>query len=568
MHRIALATAMLLLLPVASASAQDVANCPRTFDARADSSASTLTCRCVTREAPGIVYGSFTYTSDSHLCAAARHAGAPADGSPVVFRAAEGCRGYYGSERNGIASRNWGRWSRSVYLPAFSDGGCVADEAAFQAAVTASAPGGDPPRQATANDSGAEAETERTDDGAANGLKALETLVGAWPPGTVTYGAAQPRGPSGLVVEDIKIDLDRAGPMAPITIEQALVEEVRPLDLSSGPPERLLMTLTGISLTQANSGVEAIVFEIAGSAAVTLNLQIDYTWNGQAGAFAIRRAALDAPGLGALLLSFDLGGLYYRAAMERPDRLPELVAVRGLEVSFEDGGLVGRLIDAVAAAERSESEAVKGLIVRETLAFFDEDMAGQPRLLPLFALLRHAGGLLRDAETPGGTLGAAVQIERALSLEALEREGDLEALLESVQLRSSYSGLPLPLVGHGERDFAGLGLDSLADLTARISVATDKRLYEYGEPVEVTFSGLAKGRANWITLVPVMTSATDWRQWHSVGSGGRIRVAGGLLPGVYEVRVHENWPDGGFTIRASSLFAVGEGFVPRDAFDE
>ena len=64
--------------------------------------------------AGGAVWGSGPYTSDSNICAAARHAGAiGAEGGSVTAVAAPGEASYAGSTRNGIETRNWGSYPTS-----------------------------------------------------------------------------------------------------------------------------------------------------------------------------------------------------------------------------------------------------------------------------------------------------------------------------------------------------------------------------------------------------------------------------------------------------------------------
>ncbi len=62
----------------------------------------------------GSVWGTDIYTDDSSVCTAARHAGVIADaGGYVAVTILEGQESYAGSERNGVASSDWGSWERS-----------------------------------------------------------------------------------------------------------------------------------------------------------------------------------------------------------------------------------------------------------------------------------------------------------------------------------------------------------------------------------------------------------------------------------------------------------------------
>ena len=69
-------------------------------------------------KAAGAVWGSGTYTDDSMLAAAAVHAGVLADGQKGIVKVTilPGAAGYEGSEKNGVASENWGAWEGSYRL--------------------------------------------------------------------------------------------------------------------------------------------------------------------------------------------------------------------------------------------------------------------------------------------------------------------------------------------------------------------------------------------------------------------------------------------------------------------
>jgi hypothetical protein len=88
--------------------------CPDNFTAYTGSS-TTLTCTC-TREAAGkgTVWGTNVYTSDSSVCRAAVHAGIIGRrGGTVSVVAAPGRETYEGTNRNGVASSDWGSYESS-----------------------------------------------------------------------------------------------------------------------------------------------------------------------------------------------------------------------------------------------------------------------------------------------------------------------------------------------------------------------------------------------------------------------------------------------------------------------
>lgn len=84
-----------------------------------------LSCRCsASATRSGSVWGSDVYTDDSTICRAALHAGAVGEnGGLVTLRPVEGRSSYDGSQRNGVASADFGRWQASYQFSGGSQGG-------------------------------------------------------------------------------------------------------------------------------------------------------------------------------------------------------------------------------------------------------------------------------------------------------------------------------------------------------------------------------------------------------------------------------------------------------------
>ena len=96
---------------VAGGAASAPMACPTNMSSFSGTDA--LACVC---PAPGngLVWGSDLYTSDSHLCRAAQHAGfITPQGGPVRVRMAAGAARYSGSERNGVTTQNFGAYRAS-----------------------------------------------------------------------------------------------------------------------------------------------------------------------------------------------------------------------------------------------------------------------------------------------------------------------------------------------------------------------------------------------------------------------------------------------------------------------
>ena len=78
-----------------------------------------LTCSCGKTEGGADMWGTDVYTDDSSLCHAAVHAGAiPASGGSLRVRAISGQSSYTGSTRNGMVTRDYGAWTRSIVFDA------------------------------------------------------------------------------------------------------------------------------------------------------------------------------------------------------------------------------------------------------------------------------------------------------------------------------------------------------------------------------------------------------------------------------------------------------------------
>ena len=64
----------------------------------------------------GTVWGSGPYTSDSSVCQAARHAGVIEDSGIFKVEVVAGQNEYHGSNKNGVDSKNYGSWEKSIVI--------------------------------------------------------------------------------------------------------------------------------------------------------------------------------------------------------------------------------------------------------------------------------------------------------------------------------------------------------------------------------------------------------------------------------------------------------------------
>ena len=69
----------------------------------------SIECSCSSDQMKGTVWGTGSYTTDSSVCHAAKHAGVvgASGGTVTVFRG-EGCQKFTGTDTNGVRSSNWG----------------------------------------------------------------------------------------------------------------------------------------------------------------------------------------------------------------------------------------------------------------------------------------------------------------------------------------------------------------------------------------------------------------------------------------------------------------------------
>ena len=93
------------------------ADCPGNFSALAGTQI-IIGCNCPASSIQGKVWGTSIYTTDSSICAAARHAGAiGGQGGPVWVQGAPGRPNYQGTTQNSITTSNYGNYKASFRFP-------------------------------------------------------------------------------------------------------------------------------------------------------------------------------------------------------------------------------------------------------------------------------------------------------------------------------------------------------------------------------------------------------------------------------------------------------------------
>lgn len=116
-----------------TAVAAAAAPCPATYKQLTDAQRATdTTCSCPDG-ATGSVWGSGMYTTDSSICAAARHAGVLTGAGNVTVRGGAGCPSYQSASANGVSSGSWGQYEASFFFPAKGVATCTASAAALEA---------------------------------------------------------------------------------------------------------------------------------------------------------------------------------------------------------------------------------------------------------------------------------------------------------------------------------------------------------------------------------------------------------------------------------------------------
>ncbi len=114
------------------AKAKSGGKCPTNFKGQDG----TLKCKCDGDE-EGSVWGSSIYTTDSNICAAARHVGAiDEDGGKVTVKPAKGCAAYSGTNKNGVRSGSWGAYADSYYFKGHGKGKCSGKSSTDQCFAT------------------------------------------------------------------------------------------------------------------------------------------------------------------------------------------------------------------------------------------------------------------------------------------------------------------------------------------------------------------------------------------------------------------------------------------------
>jgi hypothetical protein len=95
--------------------------CPSSFDDLKGTPPQT--CSCDGASTIGTVWGTDIYTSDSSICAAAKHDGLSGD---VTVDKADGCSSYVASTKNGITTEDWGPHPGSFYFTSSKKPACPA----------------------------------------------------------------------------------------------------------------------------------------------------------------------------------------------------------------------------------------------------------------------------------------------------------------------------------------------------------------------------------------------------------------------------------------------------------
>ncbi len=132
MKRIGMIAGMALLAvggiaPALAQQADDIEapGCP--YDATGYEPGDIFNCYCDPSYAEGgaAVWGTGTYSDDSSVCLAARHAGLIGEtGGMITVRVLGGCDAYEGSTSNGVISDSWGAWDGSFHFPGVSAPTC------------------------------------------------------------------------------------------------------------------------------------------------------------------------------------------------------------------------------------------------------------------------------------------------------------------------------------------------------------------------------------------------------------------------------------------------------------
>jgi len=517
-----LAAGAVLLLAARSADAADA--CKLSFDDYGDPNAN-VACDCPALSAPGIVYGTLIYTSDSDICTAARHAGQiAASAGTVKLRGAAGCQSYAGSSRNGITTESWGGWDRSYYFPGTHDGSCQVDVSATPSPGPAPAP---MPAPAPAGDA----------------LSIVLALLQAAPPGMFTYGNATSLGPDAFEFTDVVLAPE--GPQSQITMGRMRIEN---LDLAGlmqgGAPGHARLVLENMLLTPENSDIDSDFFELVGSPQVLTNLVLDYTMDATTRAFLLKDFTVDLQGIGKATLAFDLGGVGPEALMA-PEMAMFQGSLKSASLTLVDQTFFARTLAAGIKETGQPEQAVIEIVLQELSNGLAE--IGATPGDRFFQGGSKIGGLILDAKSPKGPLVITLAPAQPVSFQQLNQLPDANAAAELLNLQVSYAGsvatLPDPIVSE--------------DYSSAAFVYTDKDIYASGETVVVFWDGTPGNATDWINVVPAGAPPEEWGQFaYTNGQVYGSYEFHGLPPGQYEVRVFYNYPDGGFVVQASYPFTM------------
>lgn len=516
------AAAAAVVLWATGASAADA--CKAAFDDYGDPNAS-VACDCPALSAPGIIYGTLIYTSDSDICTAARHAGQiDAAAGTVKLRGAAGCQSYPGSMRNGLTSETWGAWDRSYYFPGTHDGSCQVDVSATPSPGPAPAP---MPAPAPAGDA----------------LSVILAFLQAAPPGAFTYGSATSLGADAFEFTDIVMVPE--GPDSKITIGKMRVEN---LDLAGvmqgGAPAHARLVLENMLLTPENSDMDADVWELLGAQSVMSNLVLDYAMDAATRGFTLKDFTIDLQGIGKATLAVDMSGVGAEALMA-PEAALFSGSLKSAALTLTDETLFARILAAGVKETGQPEQAVIDIVLQELSNALGE-MGAQPGDR-FFEAGSKIGGLILDAKSPKGPLTITLSPAQPVSFTQLNQMESPGAAADALNLQVTYAGssatLPAPIV--------------TPDYSSQPFVYTDKDVYAAGETVVVFWDGTPGNATDWVNVVPAGAPPEEWGQFaYTNGQVYGSMEFHGLTAGQYEARVFYNYPDGGFVPQATYSFTV------------
>ncbi len=229
------------------------------------------------------------------------------------------------------------------------------------------------------------------------------------PPGMVDYDSAEAIGDEGLEIQGLRVTSPDGDV---VSVESVVVDRIEVASIvEDRPPQYLDITVTGLVLPQ--SALEEMELAGLGYEELTADINIDWEIDSESMSLSLNEASFDVPGMGLLTLDFSFGNVAPNAVAE--PMMLMAASIASAHLSFDDDGLMARIVE-VAAAEEGKSEEE---VLQEIIGGLDELRAmvtGEGGGDAAIAGIDQIEAFVSDYASPKGPLTIAIEPQQPVPL--------------------------------------------------------------------------------------------------------------------------------------------------------